>query len=126
MLSRVLSLLMILAIITVALILFVSLRSKEKYLQAYRMTNLSVTYLCPVLYAVLFVMLRLYLSLPLIALCVLLFRKVEAKELDSLAGQYKLPSDLVLKKASLLRMGAITLGLMLAATVLLYVWMKGA
>ena len=116
-LGQLLEAFMVLAIILIFTILIRSFSCKQKYQQLYRLTYLSMTYLCPVFYTVVIVLFRIYISIPFLLVFYCILRKIEAKELTEIADKYCIPSTICLKKSSLFHVVLITLLLIIFSAI---------
>lgn len=97
---NVIELFMWLALIGIAIVLIVYFRTPLERKKAHLLVHYPAVYLVPIVYAVVFLSLRWYISLPLNCALFFIIFFVEKSELKTIDQKYGAPSSYVLKESN--------------------------
>lgn len=98
--TQVVDLLMWLALVGIATILIIYFRTPLERKKAHLLVHYPSVYLVPIVYTVIFLSLRWYISLPLNCALFLIIFFVEKSELKAIEKRYSAPSSYVLKESN--------------------------
>lgn len=98
--TQVVELLMWLALVGIATILIIYFRTPLERKKAHLLVHYPSVYLVPIVYTVIFLSLRWYISLPLNCALFLIIFFVEKSELKAIEKRYSAPSSYVLKESN--------------------------